>query len=472
MYKKSIVKKQFLLYMVTISICVLLLGTMLSVVYTKHYMNETKQELISQGEKVSQAIQKAYITGNLNNLAYEVQALEGYMGAGVLLVNREGVIVMASPSMDRRLLGKVLAYDELVQGVLDGKIVSLETGAAPVFDSSMLIVGYPMSQGYLSGIFMCRSMPEIQVSLHEMYRAGGFSFFIAFLLTTLVSLLTSHKMTEPLMEMNRAAKQIAGGNFEKRVEITSDDELGQLADSFNHMAESLENIEKSRRAFIANVSHDLRSPLTSMQGFLTAMLDGTIPPEKQERYLKIVLEESQRLSRLAEGIVELSRAQESKIVLEESVFDLNAIIRENCEILEPQMREKGIHTEISFATEQTNVVADKDKISRVVHNLMTNAVKFSKQDGVIEVETTLSADNKILVSIKDYGIGISEKDQKCVFDRFYKVDATRNRDKTGMGLGLSIVREFLQAHGETITVKSKEGEGSEFLFSLKLEKNK
>lgn len=470
MYKKSIVKKQFLLYIGTISICVLLLGTMLSVVYTKHYMNETKQELITQGEKVSNAIQKAYRTGSLNNLAYEIQVLEDYMGAGVLLVNKEGVIVMASPSMDNRLFGKVLAYEELVQGVLDGNIASLQTGPASVFGSSMLIVGYPISQGQLSGIFMCRSMPEIQVSLNEMYRAGGFSFLVAFLLTTLVSLLTSHKMTEPLMEMNRAAKEIAGGNFEKRVEIISDDELGQLADSFNHMAESLENIEKSRRAFIANVSHDLRSPLTSMQGFLTAMLDGTIPQEKQERYLKIVLEESQRLSRLAEGIVEMSRAQESKIVLEESVFDLNEIIRENCAVLEPQMREKGIYIEISFAAEKTNVVADKDKISRVVHNLLSNAVKFSKQEGIIEVETTLSTENKVLVSVKDYGVGISANDQKYIFDRFYKVDATRNQDKNGMGLGLSIVREFLQAHEETITVQSKEGEWTKFIFSLKLEK--
>ena len=470
MFKKSIVIKQFLLYMATISFCVILMGGMLSVIYTNHYMSETKQELIEQGEKIAGAINKAYNTGNINNLAYEMQVLEDYMGAGVLLVNKEGVIVLASPGMDSSLLGHVLAYDELVEGIQEGNVVSLETGSSSIFGTPMLIVGYPLSEGQLSGIFMCRSMPEIKVSLNEMYRAGVFFLLLAFLLTALVSLVTSRKMTEPLMDMNRAAKEIAGGNFEKRVEITSKDEMGQLAESFNHMAESLENIEKSRRAFIANVSHDLRSPLTSIQGFLTAMLDGTIPPEKQERYLRIVLEESQRLSRLAEGIVDMSRAQDSKIVLEMTSFDLNEVIRENSAVLEPQLQEKGLSVEVSFAAKETMVYADQDKISRVLHNLMSNAIKFSRENGTIEIETTFSGKNKVLVSIRDHGAGISEEDQKYIFDRFYKADATRNQDKTGAGLGLSIVREFVQAHGETVAVKSKVGEGSTFLFTLKLAK--
>lgn len=470
MFKKSIVIKQFLLYMATISFCVILMGGMLSVIYTNHYMSETKQELIEQGEKIAGAINKAYNTGNINNLAYEMQVLEDYMGAGVLLVNKEGVIVLASPGMDSSLLGHVLAYDELVEGIQEGNVVSLETGSSSIFGTPMLIVGYPLSEGQLSGIFMCRSMPEIKVSLNEMYRAGVFCLLLAFLLTALVSLVTSRKMTEPLMDMSRAAKEIAGGNFEKRVEITSKDEMGQLAESFNHMAESLENIEKSRRAFIANVSHDLRSPLTSIQGFLTAMLDGTIPPEKQERYLRIVLEESQRLSRLAEGIVDMSRAQDSKIVLEMTSFDLNEVIRENSAVLEPQLQEKGLSVEVSFAAKETMVYADQDKISRVLHNLMSNAIKFSRENGTIEIETTFSGKNKVLVSIRDHGAGISEDDQKYIFDRFYKVDATRNKDKTGTGLGLSIVREFIQAHGETVAVKSKLGEGSTFLFTLKLAK--
>lgn len=465
---KSIATKQFLLYVGTITACILIMGASLSVAYTRHYMSGVKEELIEQGGKISGAISKAYTTGELNNLAYEMQVLEDYMGAGVLLMDADGVIVLTSPGMDKTLLGKVLAYDELVQGVLDGNIVSLETGSSAVFGSPMMVVGYPIDMGNMAGIFMCRSLPEIQLSLNEMYRSGLVSLLLAFVVSILVSMITSRRMTEPMMEMNKAAKVIASGNFEQRVEIYSDDELGQLAQSFNHMAESLQNTETVRRNFIANVSHDLRSPLTSIQGFLTAMLDGTIPKEKHEHYLQIVLEETQRLSRLAEGVVEMSRAQSSKIILDETDFDINELIRENSAILEPQMQEKHISLQVVLAEQVTMVHADRDKISRVIRNLMGNAVKFSNIDGVIEVETTLSGKNKVLISVKDYGVGISEEDQKYIFDRFYKADSTRNQDKTGTGLGLSIVREFVQAHGETIGVKSKEGEGSKFVFSLRL----
>lgn len=466
---KSLTTKQFLLYLGTIFICVLLTGSMLSVTFTRYYMDETKEELIYQGRKIAVAIDKAYHTGNIeniSNLAYEMQVLEDYMRAGVLLMDKDGVIVLASPGMDKKLLGKVLAFDDLAKGVQDGHIVSLQTGTNAVFQSPMLVVGYPISTGSLAGIFMCRSMPEIQFSINEMYRAGISSLIIAFCLTALVSLITSRKMSKPLQEMNRAAKEIAGGNLEKRVEIKSADELGQLAESFNHMAESLSDIEKSRRAFIANVSHDLRSPLTSMQGFLTAMLDGTIPAENQEHYLRVVLEETQRLSRLAEGIVDMSRAQDSTIVLEQTVFDVNELIRENSFVLEPQMRQRDQSVQVTFAEEKSFVRADRDKISRVIHNLMGNAVKFSGKHSVIQVETSYDKKGKLLISIRDQGIGISEAEQKKVFDRFYKGDDTRNLDKTGAGLGLSIARELIQAHGESIAVKSKEGKGSEFIFSL------
>ena len=144
------------------------------------------------------------------------------------------------------------------------------------------------------------------------------------------------------------------------------------------------------------------------------------------------------------------------------------MIRENSALLEPQLEQKQMQIRVSFVEEQTFVYADQDKISRVVQNLLNNAVKFSKQQGSIEIETSFSGKNKVLVSVTDHGAGISEEDQKYIFDRFYKADATRNQDKTGAGLGLSIVREFIQAHGETVAVKSKLGEGSTFVFSLEL----
>lgn len=468
MRKESIVKKQMLQYIGTIVICVLILGGILSVVYTQHYMKEKRNELIQQGRKVSAAFSSAYRTGNLSNLSYELQVLEEYMGAGILMVNSNGVVVLASPGLDEMMIGQSFAYDELVAGVKDGNIVSMETKAAGLFDVPMLIVGYPLSVGEMAGIFMCRSMPEMEQSLYQMYQVGVVSIFVVFLFAIVVSYVTSKKMTRPIKEMNEAAKVIASGNFEHRVDITSEDELGELAKSFNGMAESLQNNDKTRRDFIANVSHDLRSPLTSMQGFLTAMLDGTVPIEKQEKYLQIVLEETMRLSRLTEGIVDLSRAESSKIILDESDFDLNELIRDNINLLEPQLNEKNAVIKAIFADQVTIIHGDIDKISRVIQNLLSNAVKFSPVGGLIEVETTKTERKKVLVSIKDHGVGIRQEDQKYIFDRFYKADRTRNQDTHGSGIGLAIVREFLQAHDEGITVKSVEGEGSTFIFSLKL----
>ena len=468
MKKDSIVRKQMLLYMTTIAVCISLMGGALTLVYTTHYMNEKREELVTQGEKIAAAFSKGYRTGNLNNLSYELQVLETYMDAGILMVNRDGRVIIASPELNQEIYEKKVLNETLLEGVLEGNIVSVQTKKGQFSDMPMLVVGYPLSEGQIAGLFMCRPLPQIQASLMEMYEMSVVSLFFVSLLGVIVSYLTAKYVALPLMQMNRAAKVIANGNFEERVIVSNKDELGELAESFNHMAESLQAHEKVQKDFIANISHDLRSPLTSMQGFLTAMLDGTVPPEKQEKYLKIVLEETQRLSRMTQGIVELSRAQSSAILLDESDFDINNLIRMNIEMLEPQLTEKNVHIHAIYAEEKTMVHGDMDKISRVLQNLLGNASKFSPENSIIEVETTLKEKKKVLISVKDEGPGISAEDQKYVFDRFYKTDTTRNKDKTGSGIGLAIVREFLQAHGETITVKSEEGEGATFAFSLKL----
>ena len=474
MKQRSILKQQMLLYLVTIGVCVTLIGGTLGVLYTRHYMNETEEELVLQGEKLADTFTKAYRTGNLSNLSYELQVLEDYMQAGILMVNQSGVVVMSSPGFSESVIGKQFEdfeeYEMLLEGVMQGEVVSLQTKATPVFHTPMLIVGYPVTQGPIAGIFLCRSMPEIRASLWEVYQMGLICLLLLSVLADIVCYMTFKYVVQPLVKMNRVAKKMAEGDFAQRVTVESNDELGELCESFNLMAESLENHEKNRRDMISSISHDLRSPLTSMQGFLTAMLDGTIPQERQERYLRIVLEETNRLSRMTEGIVELSRAQSSSILLEETTFDINDVIRSNIVMQEPQLKAKRVSIKAMFAEQETLVQADRDKISRVIQNLLHNAIKFSPEAGTIEVETTLTDKKKVLISVKDEGIGISEEEQKYIFNRFYKTDESRNQDKVGSGIGLAIVREFLQAHGENITVKSEVGKGSTFLFTLKLAK--
>lgn len=464
----SIVKKQMMMYVMAIAVCAVALCAVLSAIYTQQYMDEKKAKLVTQGGKISVAFAEAYETGDLNNLSYELQVLEEYMDASVAIVNNDGVVVLSSPSLGHTLLGETFEYTEILEGMGRNNIVTMQASQPTFVSEPVLMVGYPMDVGQMVGIIMIRSTAEMRESLFAMYQAGLIGVFVLLAFAFLVGYGYSKRMIFPIAEMNEVAGDIASGNFGKRVQIRSNDELGELGESFNNMADSLENNEKTRRDFIGNVSHDLRSPLTSMQGFLNAMLDGTIPQEKQEKYLNIVLEETHRLSRLTEGIGDLNRAESSCILLDLEDFDINELIRENITIFEPQLNEKKVAIKGIFAAQQTMVMGDRDKISRVIQNLMSNAIKFSELGGAIEVETTLVERNKVLVSVKDFGDGIPQKDQKYVFDRFYKGDSTRNLDKYGSGIGLSIVRDFMQAHGEKVTLKSVEGEGSTFIFTLQL----
>ncbi len=468
MNNKSIFKKQLLLYLGTFFISFVILGIALSMVYTKYYMNEMEQKLIGQGRKVSEEYTKAYFTGNFQNLAHELQLLEEYMGASIFFINSDGVLILGSPGIQEKWIGQAVTNQEAIQGILGGNVVTLEGKINGLFEEPVLTVGYPLQVGQMAGIFMCTSMPEIERSLHSMYLAGFICLMAAMLIGTILVYIFSKRITQPLLQMNQAAKIIARGDFEQRVAIYTDDEVGQLAESFNHMAENLYLYEKNRRDFIANVSHDLRSPLTSMQGFLSAVMDGTIPQEKQNHYLKIVLEETQRLTKLTNDIVDLSMAQTSKMTIEKSTFDINILIRETLERLESRFQEKELALSVIYAEKETYVVADKDKIARVLYNLIDNAIKFSYQTGKIEIETSLENPKKTMIVVRDYGKEISKEDQKYIFDRFYKADTSRGEDKNGSGLGLSIVREFILAHGENIAVKSEKGKATEFIFSLAL----
>lgn len=466
---KSIFTKQLLLYIGTLLAVFILVGITLSMVYTQHYMDEAKENLINQGMKISKEYKKAYyFTGDLSNLEYELQILEGYMAASIFFIDKNGVVVLTSPGINDAWIGQAIANEGVIKSVLEGNVVTLQGKINGMFDEPVLTVGYPLQTDQIAGIFMCTSMTEIERSLQGMYKMGFIILTAVMSIGIVLVYIFSKKITKPLLQMNEATKVIAGGNFEQRIEIKSEDEIGQLAESFNHMAESLDKYEKVRRDFIANVSHDLRSPLTSIQGFLGAILDGTIPQEKQFHYLNIVLEETKRLTKLTNDIVELSRAQTSNITLEKTRFDINTLIRESIERLEPRLQQKDIKIDAIFAEKETFVCADEDKIARVIYNLVDNAIKFSDIGKKIEVETVLQQNKKLLVSIKDYGKGIAEEDLKYIFDRFYKVDSSRGKDKTGSGLGLCIVREFLLAHGENIAVKSEKDKGTTFVFTLKL----
>ena len=224
-------------------------------------------------------------------------------------------------------------------------------------------------------------------------------------------------------------------------------------------------MEDYQKKFVANVSHDFRSPLTSIKGYVEAMADGTIPPEMQEKYLKIILFETERLTDLTHDLLTLNEYDTKHLLLDKRVFDIHEVIKQTAESFEGTCTQKKISIELILQTKHLNVLADQRKIQQVLYNLIDNAIKFSDPDSSVTVETTERSD-KVYISVKDYGIGIPRDSLNKIWERFYKTDSSRGKDKKGTGLGLAIVKEALQAHNENINVISTEGVGTEFIFSL------
>ena len=269
----------------------------------------------------------------------------------------------------------------------------------------------------------------------------------------------------PLNKISKAASEYAAGNLTYQIPLNTEDEFGHLADSMNYMARELNEMEEYERKFVANISHDFRSPLTSIKGYVEAMMDGTIPVELQEKYFKIVLFETDRLKKLTEEILTLGAFGSKRGMLDITTFDINGIIKNTAATFEGRCRERKISIELIFENKQEKVTADIGKIQQVLYNLLDNAIKFSSDGSSIEVETTVKHE-KVFISVKDHGIGIPKDSQKKIWERFYKIDSSRGKDKRGTGLGLAIVKEIVQAHEEHINVISTEGVGTEFTFSL------
>ncbi|HIY01142.1 MAG TPA: HAMP domain-containing histidine kinase [Candidatus Blautia faecipullorum] len=290
-------------------------------------------------------------------------------------------------------------------------------------------------------------------------------FLAVYLMAALLILIYRHYVHKPLKEITRGAAEFANGNLAYKIPVTSENEIGYLANSLNYMAEKLNRSGEYQRQFISNISHDFRSPLTSIKGYVDAMLDGVIPPDSQEKYLKIIAYESGRLEKLTEGLLTLNELDIHKRLLKIQTFDINEVIKNTAATYEGDCTKRKILLELLLSGKELYAKADVEQIQQVLHNLLNNAIKFSPDHSTIVIETSEKND-KIFVSVKDHGIGIPKQSLHRIWERFYKTDISRGKDQTGTGLGLSIVKEIISAHGENINVISTEGVGTKFIFTL------
>lgn len=436
----------------------------------KALIAEKQNSLINEATLLSEQSIGSYLQGitSLEYLQIRFDEFEDSLKTHVWFYGADGSLIAASnPDVYRNLPGNIFSLDERI---------TLEKGFTQtgnfydIFDGTMISIGIPIYeknalQGYM---ILHTALTELDDMQDEMVSIMYIPFLVMLLIVALVLVFFSGTVLRPLSKINKTAREYAKGNFEAKTGVKRRDELGELSDSLEYMAGELSKLDEYRKNFIANISHDFRSPLTSIKGYLEAMLDGTIPVEKYDRYLNILLNESKRLTKLTSGLLELNDFDTYGPVLKRQKFDVVDVIRETRNTFEGLCEEKGIEFRLQCPAKDTVVYADKMKIGQVVYNLVDNAIKFSPKNGRIVV--TISQKNEtIFVSVKDEGPGIEKDKQNKVWDRFYKTDSSRGKDKQGTGLGLSITREIIKAHGENINLISTEGVGSEFVFSLSKE---
>lgn len=468
----TLFSKLFTLYISILIATLLFFFVMFSSTFHEYFVEYTQDIMIKQAEMIAKEYKalgefRRAPSQVIDQIYFKIHVLNGYLDATTWIVDRQNTMIVVSEDTNKAIANQRLSDQYVIQQVLDGKVVRIETGFEEYFTTPVLTIGYPIDIfGKVEyALFIHTPMPQILETIKDVriiiFKVGSITCAIIFLVIFIIS----RQMTKPLKEMNEVAKKIANGEFDKRISIEGEDEIGELAASLNYMARELDKIEENRKSFIANVSHDMRSPLTSIQGFVTAILDGTIPPEKQEKYLNIVLNESQRMIKMTNDILELNKMEEGNLPLKKMDFDIHEMTKDILANFENVIREKQVHVNLILDSKEQIVFADPEKIVRVVQNLLDNAFKFVNVEGTIEIET-LSKQNKVWIYIKNSGQPIPFEEQHSIWERFYKADLSRGKDKKGMGIGLVIVKEIIKQHGEEIRISSEEGEMVQFYFSL------
>ena len=442
-------------------------ATIVSRLTTEYCIRDNARRMYGEASRISDTYASDLYdsTVSLDAVQAQMEALSAYMDTEIWILNPSGRLIVNSRQ----------APDPAEETVVEGFDSTVAAGNYFTtgnffnsFDEDVLSVTAPITSKFKIRGYVVIHLPlsAVQQNADSMLNISYMTLVILLVLSLIILLFFTQYVYRPLREVITAAEQYALGNMHYRVPVEREDELGYLAASLGYMAETIARAEDDQKKFIANVSHDFRSPLTSMRGFLEAMLDGTIPPERHEHYLQVVLSETDRLTKLTQGLLTLNNLNTGAILLQRTDFDINAVIRDVAASFEQTCRSRNIRIRLVLTGRILYVNADLDKIQQVLYNLVDNALKFSRADSDIMIETTEKGET-IFVSVRDNGIGIPKNEQGLIWDRFYKTDLSRGKDKKGTGLGLSIVREIIRAHNENINVVSTEGVGSTFTFTLR-----
>ena len=471
---KSIYFKNFAATAAMVMFSFLILGAAFVFLGRSYVISEYRDNMVSNAGEVSHAAQALVRDGELSNwdLRMVISTLAQSTGNHIFITDTDGTIVSCScRNIACEHLGRTIGTASMIQLRSDGKL-NLITNLGGFYASAHYVVAQPITIGTAARVVGYVFVTTNSATIIDGWRTFVWVFLAAsaavMMIALLLSLVTSKRMAQPLDEMAVAAKKFAHGDFSARV--TDDgrtDEVGALISAFNTMADSLETSEQRRNAFIANVSHELKTPMTTISGFAEGILDGTIPPERERDSLEIIVSETRRLSRLVRRMLDLSRlnALTENITAQEQ-FDLTETVSQVLVSLEGKITGRDLDVDVKMPDEPLKVWGDPDSVTQVCYNLLDNAAKFAAKGTTITVQIT-KKDGKAYTSIRNLGATIPPDELSLLFDRFHKADYSRSMDREGVGLGLYIVKTILGNLKENITVTSEDGV-TNFTFTLTL----
>ncbi len=453
-------KKIFITYLSILILIMLVLSVIISSLADNYVYGEKEKVLEGVAFKANEAAQ-AYADGEIDNaqLTDEIDAM-GY------ITNTKIYIIKANSSAHIELTSELAdAYlRDALEKVLSGQKVYLREQYSQGFDAQMLFAGYPWKDdaGVKGAILLFSPEKEIASIVADIRFSIWFTALAFVLIGGCVVYLVSKKIVRPIKAIDAASIKMAKGEPVDDIVIHSKDEMGSLARSFNSMKEKLRKNEELRQDLIGNISHDLRTPITNINGFISGMADGVIKAEDYPKYIGILRQEARRLMNLTGEILETAKIQSGIIELHKSRLLLSAIVREAISANELLAHEKEVIIQVDM-DEELSMDADPDKLGQVLYNLINNAVKYSHHKGTVIV-TAKRLEKEIEICVKDSGTGIAADDLPYIFDRYYR--AEKARGKTGYGLGLCIAKTYVEAHEGRIDVHSTEGEGSRICFTI------
>ena len=473
--KSSLFVKNLFMTVSLLLLCVILVGGVSSV-WTYRYISRTERDKVAASAETAahtvSALSGEYEAGSME-MQMNVSMLGNASGYRVLVADTSGTVTSCSDGLTCSHIGMPLP--EEITSAVDASssfrgraaLSSEEQGhryviALPLTDSAGARIGY---------LAVSANTSKLTETWRESAGRLVMVAIVVMIIAVPVSLFMTMRTTKPIKEMTSTVDRFARGDYSARVDIPFDDELGQLADSFNLMADTLERQEKQRSEFIANVSHELKTPMTTIAGFADGILDGTIPREKENEYLAVISNETHRLSRLVRSMLDVSSlsAKDPDVIRSQS-FDLTDVICQTLLSLESRILDRSLDVDADLPEEPIWALGDRDAITQVVYNLLDNAAKFADPGSVIRI-SLWKRNDRAYVSIADHGPTIPEEELPLIFDRFHKSDKSRSMDRNGVGLGLYLVKTILDNHHEDIAVTSVDGLTT-FTFTLTIASQK